>query len=310
MTKFFSPHQPPTFASVLLRGLAVGLAYALMSACAAALLGPMSRLAPSLENFLVWWLSGTLVGLALSPLILHSSWSRLNTVLAAWACMAFVRSFGLGIEGSLFKPTAAVSAIAGAAVAIVVQLVVAWLAVYFFMPAPALGQAGSDQPQAARRTWWGWLWRIIVVGLAYFVFYFVFGATNALLYTQTFYKNNPQYGLSLPPAGLIFAAQLLRGPLFGLGAVFLAQAVKAHRRQLGLWLGILLFVVGGVGPYVEVTFRTMPLGFNLATLTEIFLQNFLTGLVAAAFLGHVPARVKAVLGQAVRDTSPTPAGAR
>jgi hypothetical protein len=36
-----------------------------------------------------------------------------------------------------------------------------------------------------------------------------------------------------------------------------------------------------VGPYLEVTFRTMPLGFNLATLVEIFLQNFLTGVVAA-----------------------------
>jgi hypothetical protein len=31
---------------------------------------------------------------------------------------------------------------------------------------------------------------------------------------------------------------------------------------------------------VEVTFRSMPLGFNLATLTEIFFQNFLTGIVA------------------------------
>ena len=39
--------------------------------------------------------------------------------------------------------------------------------------------------------------------------------------------------------------------------------------------------MGGVGPYLEVTFRTMPLGFNLATLTEIFFQNFLTGIVAA-----------------------------
>ena len=52
-------------------------------------------------------------------------------------------------------------------------------------------------------------------------------------------------------------------------------------RQTGIWLGLLLFVVGGMAPYVETTFRSMPLGFNLATLTELFLQNFLTGVVAA-----------------------------
>ena len=52
-------------------------------------------------------------------------------------------------------------------------------------------------------------------------------------------------------------------------------------RQTGIWLGLLLFVVGGLAPYVETTFRSMPLGFNLATLTELFLQNFLTGVVAA-----------------------------
>ena len=52
-------------------------------------------------------------------------------------------------------------------------------------------------------------------------------------------------------------------------------------RQTGIWLGLLLFVVGGLASYVETTFRSMPLGFNLATLTELFLQNFLKGVVAA-----------------------------
>jgi len=302
-----STNPSQSLASIIVRSLVVGLAYAGLSTCAAALLGSMSRLAPSLDNVLVWWFSGTLVSLALSPLIIHSSWSRFNTVLAAWASMALVRSLGLGIEGSLFKPTAALSAIVGAVVAIVVQFAVAWLAVWFFMPAEP--PAGGRRPQPARRSWWGWLWRIVVVGLAYFVFYFVFGAANALLYTQSFYKNNPQYGLSLPPAGLIFAAQLLRGPLFAFGALFLAQAANVSRRQLGLWLGILLFVVGGLGPYVEVTFRTMPLGFNLATLTEIFLQNFLTGLVAAALLSpRLLVAAKPLTGRTVQDVSPTASG--
>ncbi|MGZ6315657.1 MAG: hypothetical protein ACXWNQ_00200 [Anaerolineales bacterium] len=269
--------QPQVSAGELfMRSLAVGFAYALASALTATILGPISRLAPTIDNLLIWLVTGTLVTLALSPLIQHSVWSRFRTILAAWAVLAFIRSLGLGIEGSLFKPTQAINAILGAIFGILVSLLVAWLSVRLLMPASPQTPHTTVPP----RSWWGWTWRVLAVGLAYFVFYFIFGATNALLYTRSFYENNPQYGLSLPPTGVIFVAQLLRGPLFGLGSLFIVMATDAPRRRVGVWLGILLFVVGGLGPYLEVTFRSMPLGFNLATLAEIFLQNFLTGVVA------------------------------
>ena len=272
-----TPSEPRLLLSeILMRSLAVGFAYALASALVAGILGPLSRLAPTIDNLLVWLISGTLVALALAPFILHSSWSRQNTTLAAWAVLAFVRSLGLGIEGSLFKPTQAMSALIGAVFGLLVGLLVAWLSVRLFMPANP-----SPRAAASHRSLWGWIWRVLVVGLAYFTFYFIFGAANALLYTKSFYENNPQYGLTLPPTNIIFIAQLLRGPLFGLGSLFIVLCADASRRQLAIWLGLLLFIVGGLGPYLEVTFRTMPLGFNLATLAEIFLQNFLTGIVAA-----------------------------
>jgi hypothetical protein len=267
---------------ILIDSVIVGFVYAAANALVAALLGPMSRLAPTWDNIAIWTLTGTLLCLSLSSLILRSSWSRNRTMLAVWAALALVRSVGLGIEGALFKPTAAANALVGAVFGVLASLLVAWLAVWLL--APVNQDIGSDA-HSSRRGGWGWTWRVLIVGLAYFVFYFIFGAANAFLYTLSFYKNNPQYGLSLPPAGTIFIAQLIRGPLFALGAVFLTQAVKVSRRQLALWLGLLLFVVGGVAPYLEVTFRTMPLGFNLATLTEIFFQNFLTGVVAAYLFG-------------------------
>jgi hypothetical protein len=259
----------------------VGIAYGMASSLVAAVLGPLTRLAPTLDNFLVWLVTGTLVCISLSPFILNSRWSRQNTILGVWGVLSFVRSLGLGIEGSLFKPTLALNAIVGAFFGILVNLLVAWLVVTLLMPADRQMVDGSDQLMS----WWGWTWRVLVVGLAYFVFYFVFGATNALLYTLSFYKNNPQYGLNLPAPALIFLAQLIRGPLFGLGSLFVVRMVVLPRRRVAIWLGLLLFIVGGLGPYLEVTFRTMPLGFNLATLTEVFFQNFLTGVVAASLFG-------------------------
>jgi hypothetical protein len=275
------PQSKPGVGEIVIRSLIVGLFYALASVLVATILGPMSRLAPTLDNFLVWLITGTLVCFALSPFIVHSNRPRSATWLAVWAVLALVRSLGLGIEGSLFKPTAALNAIVGAVFGVLVSLLVAWLSVQMLMPANKEAPESLDR----KRSWWGWTWRVLAVGLAYFVFYFVFGATNAFLYTMNFYKNNPQYGLTLPAPAIIFLAQLLRGPLFGLGSLFIVRVVDAPRRYLGVWLGILLFVVGGVAPYVEVTFRTMPLGFNLATLTEILFQNMLTGVVAASLFG-------------------------
>ena len=261
---------------VFIRCFLVGLTYAIASAVVAALLGSMTRLAPSLENFVVWVITGTLVCLALSPFIRNSTRSHQYTIVATWVVLGLVRSVGLGIEGALFKPTASMDAVVGALFGVLVSSLVAWLSVRLLMPVNRDAQKHAGNP----KSWWGWTWRILVVGLSFFVFYFVFGATNAFLYTRSFYENNPQYGLSLPQTGIIFLAQLIKGPLFGLGVFFITRTAQGARRQVAMWLGSLLFIVGGFAPYLETTFRTMPLGFNVATLIEIFLQNFLTGVVA------------------------------
>ena len=117
-----------------MRSLAVGFVYALASALLAFVLGPLSRQGASIENVLVWFVSGSLTVLALAPFLRRSAWSRRNTVLAAAAAIIFVRSLGLGIEDSLFKPTQAVAAIAGAAGGILIALLVAWLSVRLLAP--------------------------------------------------------------------------------------------------------------------------------------------------------------------------------
>lgn len=250
----------------------------------AALLGPMARLTPSLENALVWTLTGTLIALCLSPFIRNSFWSRNKLVLAIWAFLVFVRAIGLGIEGALFKPATATNQVVSAITGTFVYLWIAWVAVRLLAPKTIAEDEGTGLPDSVKK-WWGWIWRVMVGGLSYFVFYFVFGAANAFLYTLSFYKNNPQYGLSLPPAGTIFLALLIRGPIMALGAAFLALSVSVPRRRLAIWLGLLLFAAGGLTPYLETTFRTMPLGFNLATLAELFCQNFLLGVAVAYLFG-------------------------
>jgi hypothetical protein len=263
----------------------VGAIYSLASLGAAALLGPLSHLQPTPGNAAVWWLAGTLICFAVAPFVLRSTWTRVNTILAVWAVLAFVRSIGLGIEGYLFTHTEATVAVVGAAMGVLIGLVVAWLMVAVLWNA---ARAPLDRPAQAR-TAESWIWRILLVGLVYVVLYLVTGSANALLYTRSFYENNPAYALALPPVGAIFLALLIRGPLFGLGSFFVARSAHFAGNRSAVWLGLLLFVVGGLSPYLETTFRTMPLGFSLATLMELFLQNFLTGVVAARLYKGSPA---------------------
>ncbi len=162
---------------IALRCLAIGAAYAVLSGLAALLLGPLSHLQPTAENILVWFISVTLLALVLAPFIAHAIGSKWDTRLAVWAAIALVRSIGLGIEGSLFRPLGTQAAFAGAISGIVIAFVVAWLAVTLLMT----GNDASGGEAVTKRSAWGWIWRILLVALAYFVFYFVFGAANALL---------------------------------------------------------------------------------------------------------------------------------
>jgi hypothetical protein len=175
------------FFSYVVRCLSVGVAYAITNALTAILLGPLSRQTATWENVAVWTLTGTLLCMVFSPFVIRSTWSRTHIILVVWAVQAFVRSIGLGIEGALFKPASATVSLVGALTGLLIGLLVAWISVALLRP-----DGIEVLADGVKRSWWGWTWRVLVVGLAYFLFYFIFGATNALLYTKRFYENNPQ----------------------------------------------------------------------------------------------------------------------
>jgi len=257
--------------------LRIGFVYAVANVLLKLMLSALSQLSLTWEDAFIWLLTGTIICASLSPFICYSNRSRRHIVVGIWLALALVRSIGLGIEGALYVPATAKFALVNVTAKIVIDFLVAWLSVSWL---------ANDQPKVyeireTAESWVSWTWRVLIVGLAYFVFYFLFGSINALLYTLPFYRDNPQYGLTVPPMNVIVVAQLIRGPLFGFGAFVLARLVNPARSQLALWLGMVLFVIGGAAPYVEAVFRTMPLGFNIATLIELLCQNFPTGIVAA-----------------------------
>ena len=262
---------------ILTVSLKIGFVYAVANVLLTLVLGALGQLSLTWGDAFIWLLTGIIICASLSPFILFSNRSRQQIILGVWLALALVRSIGLGIEGALYVPATAEYAPINVTAKIVIDFLFAWMSVSWL----ASDKREIYEIHEMAGSWWSWIWRVLIVGLAYFVFYFLFGSINALLYTLPFYRDNLQYGLAIPPMNVIVIAQLIRGPLFGIGAFALARLVNPTCGRLALWLGMVLFVIGGAAPYVEAVFRTMPLGFNLATLSELLCQNFPTGLVAA-----------------------------
>ena len=83
---------------------------------------------------------------------------------------------------------------------------------------------------------------------------------------------------------MVLLAELVRAPLIVLSILFFLLSVRGTKRQLMPRAGWLLFAVGGIVPLV-LQISSLPLFLLAASAVEIFLQNFLTGAVAAWLMG-------------------------
>jgi hypothetical protein len=132
------------------------------------------------------------------------------------------------------------------------------------------------------RPWYSWAWRFLLGSCSYLVFYFVFGALNYSLVTQPYYASHAG-GLAAPPAQVVLAVEAVRAPLIILSVALFVLSFHASRRRLTLVTGLMLFWVGGLVPLVLQASVLPPL-LLIASGVEIFFQNFLTGVIAAALL--------------------------
>ena len=115
--------------------------------------------------------------------------------------------------------------------------------------------------------------------MSYLLFYLVFGALNYNLVTGPYYASHAG-GLSVPAPATVLVVELVRAPLLVLSVVLLILASRGTRRRTLLSAGLTLFWVGGVVP-LTLQLGNLPTPLLLASGVEIFLQNFLTGAVAA-----------------------------
>ena len=273
---------------VLWRSAVVGVAYIaamMLVGMVMGMLGLIPAVADSGATSLVWLLlAGSLLGLYLGPLAARTP-ATLRQHVLIWTAVIFFNMGAVILEGAFFAPELVPIPLPVLALQQVLAAFVAGtlIALLFARPGPAAG----FRQTLRRRSWWAWLWRFLLASLSYVLFYAGFGALNYNLVTGPYYASHAG-GLTVPAPATVLAVELVRAPLLILSVAPIILAAHGARRRTLLMAGMTLFWVGGVVP-LTLQFGSLPALLLLASAVEIFLQNFLTGVVAGWLFWMDPA---------------------
>jgi hypothetical protein len=267
------------------RSLLVALGYIgglILAGIIGGLMGAQMASSTRDQSAFTWlFFASLLLGAILGPLAARLVLTRMQHFIL-WGSLIFFNLGAVAIEGAFFVPELvslplpvlfAQQLLASAGAALVIVLLFA-----------EVGSPVASWADALRtRSWHSWLWRFLLSSFSYLVFYFIFGALNYSLVTGPYYETHAG-GLTVPAPEVVLAAELVRAPLITLSILFFLLSVRGTRRELMIKTGWLLFAIGGIVPLV-LQVSSLPLLLLAASAVEIFLQNFLTGAVAARLLG-------------------------
>lgn len=224
-------------------------------------------------SFIQLILSG-LIGSAFALyLITKYRMSRLSVFLIL-AFILFFSNISVAIEGALFTPDYITGSVLISL--FVQQLLISSL---FSLTAVLLfrKQLSASTTEAVANADKSLAIKILVGAAVYMVSYYVWGWLNYNLFTHSFYESGVS-GLHIPEGAVLIKIILFRGVLITLSVVpFLLKALPDNKLKIFETASI-LFLFGGVIPMVY-TFGMLPHELIWFSLAEIFLQNFIAGIV-------------------------------
>ena len=138
----------------------------------------------------------------------------------------------------------------------------------------------KEKQKARKRSVFGWIWRILLGDLLYFVFAAIAGFTLYALYPEfmEFYNDK------MPPFILIIQTNLLiRGFVFVGIAILILKTLNLLSTKKTILIGLIFSIIGGIAPLIPPT-EFMPGYVRLAHGFEVGISNFLYGVVLGYLL--------------------------
>lgn len=199
--------------------------------------------------------------------------SRLSIFLIL-AFILFFSNISVAIEGSLFTPDYVTGSVLVSLFVqqLLISTVFSFTAVLLFRK--KLSATPVEQGANIHKSL---VVKILVGSAVYMVSYYVWGWLNYNLFTKSFYESGIS-GLHIPEGSVLIKIILFRGVLITMSVVpFLLLALPDNKRKL-FETGSILFIFGGIIPMIY-TIGMLPHELIWFSLVEIFLQNFISGLL-------------------------------
>jgi len=227
-----------------------------------------------------WWLSGILFAAAFVPVALFGPRKGLGQFGVIIPALLFVTVLCLWSEALIFVPDPRFSQHAGSILLSSIVLYAIFAALLAVL-SQLLKVSRPVELAVPHRTVPMAALMIFLSGLAYTLYYLIFGSITFQFFTKGYYPQAEQSVARL--GGWFWAIEIARGILMALAALPIVQTLRMKRWQTAIAVGLLIWIIGGLAPLV-VPNELMGLRQRIIHTVEIFTQNFTFGVTAALLL--------------------------
>jgi len=250
---------------------------------------PMAIIAAGAGHFVWWWLSGIVLAAAFVPVALFGPRGALRQFGVIAPVLAIVSLLCTWSEAVLFFPAmrqhAGRDLASGLLMYLIIAAALAGLAPALKLTKPTDRVVEHPTPASA-------LALIFLCGIAYTLFYLVFGSITYQFFTKAYYPGADQIARDL---GLWFwLIQIARGILMTVAVLPAIYTLKMTRWQTAIAIGVIIWVAGGLAPLL-VPNGLMGTTQRMIHIVEILTQNAPLGIVAGLLLRPKPASASASL---------------
>jgi hypothetical protein len=272
------------------RVLLVAIGFTIISLLIGLLAGSKPTLSPAyLQKVLYYLVDGAVSTLVLLPLARRLPYRRRVRILALFVPLFWTATMADIVEAYFFTTYSPFALTIGAIIVGLGQLVTSWLIAWLFpayepeQPVPGIWQILGQRPLLS------WLWRIIIVGLAYPVFYlYVFGALITPFVAK--YYQDPAYMAQThtisQPDYIVWPLETVRGILFAVSLLPVLAVMRGRHWPKILYTALYLSLIGAAfESWLPILGQaSWPLALRLAHGLELTGDALSRGVFIALFL--------------------------
>jgi hypothetical protein len=275
-------------ASIIVRILAVAIAYALVARLIGLLLGELPSLSLAYsQNILASLIAGIAIALVLLPLARRLPYRMGTRILVLFLPLYWTALLGNLVEAYFYFTNMTLSQLAVRGILdIIPYLVACWLVVRL-LPAYEQAQTVPGIWQTLReRPLFSWIWRIVVIGLLFAVFIVLFGTLLNLSKDYADPAITSQLHTKVQPLHILLIEETTRGIIFTLTLlpVLVVMRGRSWSKLLSLALYIALFDAVFESWAALLLTSPLPLAFRLGETVDLTLDALARGILIALLL--------------------------